>query len=365
MRVVHYSSSISQSAGGMFYSVSGLARAQQALGADVTVVGGADPTFAQDQSNWGDLPLETFPIRGVGAYTFLPRIARLLLRMKPDILHIHGIWSETGVYGRIASLAGIATVCSPRGMLDPWILRRSALVKRVHGTLFERPFLRRSLINALNLSEREAVLAFFAPEPVRVFVAPNGVHLPTTAPGTDRDGALYIGRLHEKKQVLELVDHWTQTDALQGVPLTIAGWGKAPYEAEVARRCAAAANVTFVGRAYGEAKAALLDRAAWFILPSLSEGLPMAVLEAMAAGCIPIITRECNLPELTDAGSAVSLQSDFSDFSAVAARIAGSTAAQREALQARALQDVKAYSWPSIARQVLDEYRAFLDARGR
>jgi glycosyltransferase involved in cell wall biosynthesis len=367
MRITHYASSLSQSAGGLFYSVSGLAKAQRALGADVSIVGGADATFAEDRAIWGDLPVETFRLKGLGAYSFSPRVARLLVASKPDILHVHGIWSEAAVYGRIASVLGIPTVCSPHGMLDPWIVARRSLVKQVHGALFERPFLKRSLIRALNESERQSAVTFFAPEPVRIFVAPNGVDLPAHPPaGQDgRKGVLYIGRVHEKKQVLELISHWASETALNDITLTIAGWGEPAYETRVSQACAATSNVRFVGRAYGEAKAALLAQARWFILPSLSEGLPMAVLEAMAAGCIPIITRECNLPELVDEGSAIGIKADFSDFAAVAARMASTDVAQAAALQANALRAVQRFAWSSVARRVLDNCAELLATRSR
>jgi poly(glycerol-phosphate) alpha-glucosyltransferase len=365
MRIVHYASSISQSAGGLFYSVSGLAKAQRALGAEVTIVGGADTTFEEDKFIWEDLPIHTFRLRGKDAYSFSPRIAWLLVKLRPDILHIHGIWSETSVYGRIASGMGVPTVCSPRGMLDPWIVGRRSTVKRVHGALFERPFLRHSGIHALNSSEESSVRAFFAPHPVTTFVVPNGVDLPPRPPEGARSGALYLGRLHEKKQVLELIRNWQAQDALAPISLTVAGWGDPAYEAEVARLCEAAANIHFVGRAYGKVKAALLAQHQWFILPSLSEGLPMAVLEAMAAGCIPVMTRECNLPELIESGSAVSMQTDFSDFSDVAQRLATCSSEAIAALSQQVQHDVQAFAWPSVARRVLDGYQSYLRGRGR
>ena len=54
----------------------------------------------------------------------------------------------------------------------------------------------------------------------------------------------------------------------------------------------------------GAEKHALLRTADLFVLPSYSEGFPMAVLEA-AAHRIPVVqTDECNFPELTAAGGA-------------------------------------------------------------
>ncbi|HET9630113.1 MAG TPA: glycosyltransferase, partial [Novosphingobium sp.] len=55
----------------------------------------------------------------------------------------------------------------------------------------------------------------------------------------------------------------------------------------------------------GEAKQALLDRAHFIVLPSRSEGLPMAILEAWANGVPPIMTPECHLPVGFSTGAAL------------------------------------------------------------
>ena len=61
---------------------------------------------------------------------------------------------------------------------------------------------------------------------------------------------------------------------------------------------AAGTSIVFLGPQFGAEKDANAYRACnAFILPSLSEGLPMTVLEAWAYGKPVLMTPECNLPE--------------------------------------------------------------------
>ena len=143
---------------------------------------------------------------------------------------------------------------------------------------------------------------------------------------------LYLGRLHPKKNLGPLLHAWAalQKDsvAARDWTLAIAGWDQGGYEAELralgaelgllnrdqrseirdqksARNLAsdfrpptsAAGSIQFLGPLFGEAKAAAYRNAHAFILPSLSEGLPMVVLEAWAYAKPVLMTDECNLPE--------------------------------------------------------------------
>ncbi len=53
-------------------------------------------------------------------------------------------------------------------------------------------------------------------------------------------------------------------------------------------------RVRMLGPRYGEEKAWLLHNAATFVQPSSIEGLPIALLEALAAGCYPVVS---SIPE--------------------------------------------------------------------
>ena len=357
MRVTFLATSISRSAGGLLGAMAGLARGLHRLGAEVTVVGGADALFDADRPAWGEVRVT--PYRWAGRYGLSGEALRLIAAARPDVLHIHGIWSAASICGVLQALGGRPLVVSPHGMLDPWILARKPAVKRVHAALFERPLLRRAQVHALNPAERDAVLAFMPELADRIFVLPNGVDeaAPAAAAG-GRHGALALGRLHEKKQVLELIRAWSQLPG--DGRLTIAGWGEPAYEQQVSRAAGAARNVAFVGALYGDAKARAFAAARFFVLPSLSEGMPMAVLEALQHGCVPILTDACNLPELFGDGVALRMAADFSDFAAVAGGALAMPEAEFAARSAAARAASQRYEWGGIARAMLGQYERLL-----
>ena len=363
-RVLHISSSLSRSAGGLYHSVSGLAKAQLAQGADVVVLGGADGHFTEDRHVWGEVPLRHFPQRGV--YAFHPAAIAHLLSSRPDLVHLHGVWTATSLYGRMLSAVGIPIVLSPRGMLNPWIVGRRRTIKQVHAALFERALLRNAHVHALNEAERAAIGQFAPLADDRIFVQPNGIDREEIRPsGGRRTGTLYLGRLHPTKQVLELARTWARSPRLRGACLTIAGWGDAAYERELRGVAYSASNIEFVGPLYGAAKDEALAKARALVLPSRSEGQPMVVLEALRAGCLPVITDACNYPDLIQQGAAVRMKQDFSDLEPI---IEGICAEPDEVVTERSrclTAHAEQYRWDPIARAMLDKYEAILNAHRR
>ncbi len=103
---------------------------------------------------------------------------------------------------------------------------------------------------------------------------------------------IYTGRLqHEQKRILALV-HLSDALSARGIDhlLTIVGDGPARAELERAasdRR----GRLRLLAAASPEAVGALLLEHDYFILPSRYEGLSISMLEAMGAGCIPILAR--------------------------------------------------------------------------
>jgi len=138
----------------------------------------------------------------------------------------------------------------------------------------------------------------------RVIAIPNPVELPKVV-STERPGALvaFVGRIEGAKGVFDLVDAVNEVrGTLPAVRLDCAGEG----DVEAVRRHMAVrgmlADVRFCGWLSKRRREDLLGRAAVFVLPSHVEGLPMSLLEAMAAGCPVVATSVGGVPDVVADG---------------------------------------------------------------
>ena len=158
------------------------------------------------------------------------------------------------------------------------------------------------------------ILRRICPE-ARVEVLPNAVALPPrerrrvtgAAAGSLRDAAdtgkiLFLGQLHAGKGVFDLVRAFAAiANRFPRAELVCAGHGDARPVETLARELGIAARVRCPGWLGDEAKRRALAQADLFVLPSYTEGLPMALLEAMSyevpviaspVGGIPQVIRE-------------------------------------------------------------------------
>ena len=242
------------------------------------------------------------------------RARAALFTMRARLVHTHGLWTGLSA-GAVAHArrTGAVLIVSPHGMLDPWALRRSRLRKWLAMTMIERSHLEGAIIHALNAAERDAIRDLGITAPIALI--PNGVD---PAPGRilpppswmDRPTLLFLGRLHAKKGISNLIDAWSRiADKFANWQLAIAGWddGVNDFREEAAR---ANGRIVFPGPLFGDEKGAAFAHATAFVLPSHSEGLPMTVLEAWAFGLPVFMTRACNLPEGFDFGAAAEIKSE-------------------------------------------------------
>lgn len=371
--------SASRSAGGVFEAVrhlSGNLRAHAPI--NIHVVGLEDEAFNDDRHLWGSIPVSAVPVIGPRSFGFAPHLSRRLLDAAPEVLHVHGLWMYTSLAAlRWSRKTKRPLVVSPHGMLDRWALRNSRIKKRIAALLFERAHLTSAaVVHALCESEANAIRDYGLRNPICII--PNGVELPEqgesapapwheAVPSADRV-LLYLGRLHPKKNLRPLLQAWAATPK-KGWQLVIAGWDQNGHEHELRTEVAQAGasdSIHFIGPQFGAAKAAAFQNCDAFILPSLSEGLPMVVLEAWAHAKPVLMTAECNLPLGFSSGSALRIGSDQAALRAGLRELFSQSQAQLALTGFNGLELVKQhFTWKIISRQMADVYRWISKGGGR
>jgi len=369
MNVACVIDSLSRNAGGLFQSVRRLVQSLSEINGAVTVFGLEDDNTHKDISEWAPIRVRHFPARTFSLWGYSGELLPAVLESNFDVLLTHGLWKYSSLAShRWHRVTGKPYIIHPHGMLDPWAVRNAKWKKRMAYMLYERAHLADAVcLRALCDAEARAIRAFGLRNPVCVI--PNGVDVPDlsvqrAAPWGDKFGSrnvlLYLGRLHPKKNLPALLEGWKAAGASsragQEWVLVIAGWDQGDHEAQLrqqARELGLEDSVHFPGAYFGEAKDAAYANAAAFVLPSLSEGLPMVILEAWAYSKPVVMTPECNLPEGFGAGAALSTDTAAEAIGETLAQLFEMGEAERKQMgeRGRALVSEK-FRWPRIADEM-------------
>ena len=136
-------------------------------------------------------------------------------------------------------------------------------------------------------------------DPKKCVIIPGGVEIENYSPGTLRDfnGILrlvYLGRVDEAQKGVMALPKIAHQLATSKADFHFDIIGDGPDTGRLKRafsRASLNAQVTFHGTLRREEAVPLLQRAHLFVLPSRYEGVPWALLETMACGCVPVVSR--------------------------------------------------------------------------
>ena len=384
MRAAVLSYSISRAYGGIFEISRRTAQTLvQQQHADVSVLGVEDEFTIRDLPLWQPLQPRTFRSRGPRAFGFAPALLRALEEAQVDLVHVHGLWTfPTSAARKWSRTRFRPYLISIHGMLDQWALKNAHWKKTIAGALFEKAALRDATCLHVNtMAELESVRRYGLKNPVCVI--PNGVDLPAKTrlsarwAGEVPDDSriiLYLGRLHPKKGLSNLLAAWA---ALQksgtAIPgkwhLVIAGWDQNGHATELKRLTVESGveqSVSFAGPLFGEAKEAAFRNSQAFVLPSFSEGLPMAVLEAWAHGLPVVMTPQCNLSEGFSRRAALSVEPNADNISTGLNELRHLSDAERARMgEAGRSLVAEHFTWPAVAAQFADVYQWMVGSQNR
>jgi len=223
------------------------------------------------------------------------RLASLLRRCQADVIHTHD--DRAHIYGTFAGrLAAVPRIIHTRHGRSPQLSRRQKMLVGTASRLIDR------FVCVSDDSGRLAVQQGVPPRQVRTIR--NGIDVqrfPCTGPRPDGP-AVIVARLSPEKDI----DILLRATALvlrddPAFRLEIAGDG--PCMTALRQSTAdlgLEGNVCFLGQVRDIP--ALLARAGLFVLSSLSEGISLTLLEAMASGLPVVATRVGGNPEVVAEG---------------------------------------------------------------
>jgi glycosyltransferase involved in cell wall biosynthesis len=359
--------------GGLGASALGLHLAQGGIGISSRLVAtcGAIPP-----GSWRGV--QQTPRRGPAKAFYSPRLRSLAREAvgNAEIVHGHGFYTSVNwAFGREARRQGKPLAYHVQGFLDPWIRARSRLKKAVVHRLFENAnFAHAGLWRALSRKEERQLRAFGIG--AEIVVAPNGIDLAeldrnpgaSELPGVERRRPrrlLFLGRLHPKKGLDLLISGWAKVASeFADWELLIVGPDEGGYQCTIAHsiaRLATEDTCRILPAVSGELKNRVFRSADAFVLPSYSEGFPVAILEAAAHRLPVIMTDECNFPELAAAGAAWECRPEIQSLITAlrTAMSADSTELQQRGEAGRQLIE-RSYTWDQIARQITEACAATL-----
>ncbi len=282
---------------------------------------------------------------------------------RPDILHIHAV--GPALFVPLARLLGLKVVVTHHGY-DYERQKWGGFARRV---LKLGEYFGMRLSHGRIAVSNEVARTMAARYDASVAFVPNGV---TISQGRTETGILAEFALEPKRYVLlaaRFVPEKRQVDLIKafakcgspGFQLVLAGDAEfeTPYSREVRTLAKSVSGVVLTGFQTGDRLAELFANAALFVLPSSHEGMPIALLEAMAAG-LPVLASDIV------ANKELGLPADdyfpLGDTDALATGMSAKMANPLSEEQARAqmLQVEQAYSWPSVAQRTLQVYRSLL-----
>ncbi|HMQ50293.1 MAG TPA: glycosyltransferase [Saprospiraceae bacterium] len=215
---------------------------------------------------------------------------------KADIIHL------TAIFYPLSWLTALINnlffrkpvVWSPRGELDPPALMYSTYKKKTVLLLIQRLILPfgHFTFHATCEAELRYIQNIFSKR-YETILLPNYMELPTPVSSEKDSFFLYIGRIHPKKAIENLIQALaiSQLFKSSGFRLIVAGDCENEYGGklkDLTRQLDLNRQVSFMGHIAGEAKQELLAKAYFSFMPSHSENFGNVVVEALSQGT-PVI----------------------------------------------------------------------------
>jgi len=176
---------------------------------------------------------------------------------------------------------------------------------------------------------------------------------------------LFLGRVHKVKGLDMLIPAFA--NLCKDYPewkLVIAGPDENDHKktlVELTKKYKIENKINFVGEVLGKKKEELFVSSDLFVLPSYSEALSVAAIEALRYSLPLLITKTCNFPEVVQSGAGIEVMPSHDDIQVGLEQLMKLSVKQRNEMGGRGFQLFKEkYSMEVIAKQLSNKFEKIL-----
>lgn len=368
MKILHSIWSLAPENGGPTRSTIGICKALGKAGVDVALISHVPHTVSlAEQDSLRACGVSFFEGTGNGLLPALSDSRRLIREIRPDIVHIQGLWKmSTHAMGIAAYGAGKSMVVSPRGMLDPWALSVKKWKKRLGMLLYQDADLRHAAaFHATAEQEVSHIRAAGYGQPC--IVAPNGVDLPQNMPTGKRNGeirtAVFLSRLHPGKGLVELAKAWHKVSP-KGWRMRVVGPDSYDHKKDVIQVLESLGirdEWTFDGALDDAAKWSAYASADLLVHPSVSENFGITIAEGLGAGLPVIATKGAPWAELQERKCGWWVDLGVEPLARALGEAMSLDDATRQEMGERGRRLIaEKYTWDAVVKKIIEGYEKIL-----
>ena len=230
------------------------------------------------------------------------QFAAKLLFQKPDVIHIHSSFGPS-FYRKMpfiymAKWSGIKVINHIHGAEFDVFYEQAGEKKR---KLIQRVYDKCDVIMVLSSEWKERIGQIV--DHKKITVIENYCHIPEVKAEVRKKQILFLGELGKRKGCFDIPLIYKKViETVGDIPLIMAGDGEMESVEKAFQENGILQGVSFPGWISGAEKEKLLQESTYFLFPSYNEGMPMAVLEAMAYGMAIVTGNVGGIPKLIDNG---------------------------------------------------------------
>jgi glycosyltransferase involved in cell wall biosynthesis len=313
------------------------------------------------------LYVPTIPTRSLEMICYAFPAALTSCFRRHDVVNFLALGSSTMAW--LPQLIGRKTVATVQGLdwkRDKWGRLARAYLK--FGEWTSRRLPNRTIVVSQQLKQYYDSMG-----PRHAVYIPNGANAAAPVPLggvaerfelSPREYLLYVGRMTREKNLHVLIEAFRRLDTSKKLVILGGSSNTDDYVAELRRLAEGDRRIVFTGPLYGEQLAQVFSNPYLFVLPSALEGLPLALLEALAYGnCVLLSDIPENREVIDDEGTlrGFTFPSGCTDRLRDVLEHLLANPAEVEQMRSRSSALVeKKYNWDRIAERTLQLYQEVL-----